>query len=53
MNSKGHLIISILKSAFRILSCVLSIVFKDFVPMAIGFAVAEILGILEELVDER
>lgn len=53
MNSKGHLFISITKSGLRILSCILSIILKSFTPLAIGFGVAEILGVLEELVDKR
>ena len=53
MNSKGHLFISIAKSSLRILSCVLSIALKSFTPLAFGFGVAEILGVLEELVDKR
>lgn len=53
MNSKGHLLISIAKSSLRILSCVLSIALKSFTPLTFGFGVAEILGVLEELVDKR
>lgn len=53
MNSKGHLILSIIKSVVRIVSCVLTIVIKSITPMAIGFMIAEGLGICEEMVDKR
>lgn len=53
MNSKGHLFISITKLGLRIVSCILAIILKSFAPLAIGFGIAEILGVLEELVDKR
>jgi len=53
MNSKGHLIISSIKSAVRILSCILSIRRNSVISLAAGLLVAECLGILEELVDNR
>jgi len=53
MNSIGHLLISILKSAIRIGACIWCIAAKDIMPMAIGFLAAELLGIMEELVDKR
>lgn len=53
MNSKGHLIISITKSSLRIVSCIISIMIGSFEPLVIGFGGAELLGILEELVDKR
>jgi hypothetical protein len=53
MNSKWHLWISIIKSIIRILSCIVSIVTKKFSILAIGFGLAEGLGILEEVKDER
>lgn len=53
MNSKGHLFISVAKSAVRIISCIVSIATKGIIPMAVGFLGAEVLGIAEELVDKR
>ena len=53
MNSKGHLYISLSKSAIRALGGIVSLVKKSVVPLAIGVIVAEIGGVLEELVDER
>ena len=53
MNSLGHLLISIGKSIIRIGSCIWSICTGAVLPIAIGFLVAEVLGILEELVDKR
>lgn len=54
MNSKGHLYISILKSLVRIVGCAISIVSTHNVkPIAISFLFAEMLGIAEELVDNR
>lgn len=53
MNSKWHLYISIIKSVIRILSCIISVVTKKFEYLAIGLGIAEGLGILEELKDDR
>lgn len=53
MNSKGHLYVSSAKSALRILSCIVSICKKSVKVLAIGLLAAELLGILEELVDNR
>lgn len=53
MKSKWHLIISVLKSAIRILSCVYLIVTGSVLAFAVGFLIAEVLGILEEIKDER
>ena len=44
MNSKGHLFISLGKSA---------LVNGSIIPLAVGIIVAEVGGVLEELVDER
>ena len=53
MNSKGHLFISFAKSAVRIISGILTIVNCSIVPLAVGFIIAEMGGVLEELVDQR
>jgi len=59
MNSKGHLILSLLKSFIRIVGCILSIVFvgkhpvRSAVTLSSGLLGAEILGVLEELADKR
>ena len=53
MNSKGHLIISAIKSSVRIISCVFSLVKRSLIILAGGFLLAELLGIVEELVDNR
>lgn len=53
MNSKGHLIISIIKSATRIFSCLLAVIFGNTNIAFVGIALAEVLGILEEIVDKR
>lgn len=53
MNSKWHLYISIFKSFLRILGCVLSIALSNWLVLAISFLIAEILGVLEELKDDR
>lgn len=53
MNSKGHLFISVFKSVIRIGSCVIAIMSGRVIPLAVGFLGAEVLGILEELVDKR
>ena len=48
-----HTYVSFAKSIIRIVFCCASIAIMDVLPMAIGFIVAEVLGIVEELVDER
>jgi hypothetical protein len=53
MNSLGHLTVSIMKSLLRIGACVWCICTGNVIPLAIGFLAAEVLGIVEELVDER
>lgn len=56
MNSKWHLISSILKSILRIAGCIYVILnptFNGVKVLAVLFALAEILGILEELGDKR
>lgn len=53
MNSKWHLYISVVKSIIRIASCVISVFAHKFEYLAIGLGIAEGLGILEEIKDER
>lgn len=53
MNSKGHLYISLGKSVVRVFGGIAALFKKSVVPLAIGIIVAEIGGVLEELVDER
>lgn len=53
MNSLGHFLISLVKSILRIGACVWTVVSKDVAVLAIGFGIAELLGILEEVVDKR
>ena len=53
MNSKGHLFISLGKSAVRVIGGIVSLVKKSVIPLAVGIIVAEVGGVLEELVDER
>ena len=53
MNSFGHLVVSIIKSIMRIFACVWCIYSGEVMPLAIGFLAAEVLGIIEELLDKR
>lgn len=53
MNSKGHLIISLVKSGIRLAGGIVALAADSVIPLAIGVMVAEIGGVLEELVDER
>lgn len=53
MNSKGHLYISLIKSFIRIVAAISAIRFNSLSLLALGFIVAECLGILEELFDKR
>ena len=53
MNSKGHLYISLGKSILRIVSAIATIATRDVLWLALGFGIAELLGVAEELVDKR
>lgn len=53
MNSKGHLLISLTKSVIRVIGGIIALTTNSITPIAIGIIVAEIGGILEELVDKR
>lgn len=53
MKDKGHFITSIIKSGIRIASCVYLILTWNFIWFAFGFGVAELLGVVEELLDDR
>lgn len=53
MNSKGHLIISLVKSGIRVAGGIIALAIDSVIPLAIGVMMAEIGGVLEELVDKR
>lgn len=53
MNSKGHLFISLAKSAIRVIGGVATLINGSVVPLAVGIILAEIGGVAEELVDKR
>ena len=53
MNSKGHLIISLVKSFIRVAGGIITLVTNSTIPLVIGVMMAEIGGVLEELVDKR
>ena len=53
MNSRGHLLLSIVKSCIRIAGCAVAIGTHNWIWIAGMFGVAELLGIAEELVDNR
>ena len=53
MNSKGHLFISLANSTVRVVGGIITLISKSVVPVAVGIVIAEIGGVLEELVDER
>ena len=53
MNSKGHLFISLAKSAIRIVGAVVGICKKSVAIIGGSLILAELLGVAEELVDER
>lgn len=44
-----HFMISVAKSATRILGCILGVMFQSITVMGFMFLAAEVLGILEEL----
>ncbi len=53
MNSKGHLFISLVKSAVRVVGGIATLVKSSIIPLVVGVIIAEIGGVLEELVDQR
>ncbi len=53
MNSKGHLLISLAKSTIRVIGGIATLATGSVVPVAVGVIIAEIGGVLEELVDKR
>lgn len=53
MNSKGHLFISLGKSAIRVIGGVITLINGSVIPLAISIVLAEVGGVLEELVDKR
>ena len=42
-----------IKSAIRIISCIGSVIYSNWIVLLIGFGIAEVLGVAEELFDER
>lgn len=53
MNSKGHLILSLIKSVLRIVGCLFAICEGNYTFAFWMLAGAEAIGIGEELVDKR
>lgn len=53
MNSKGHLFISLAKSTIRVVGGLVALFIGSIKPLAIGIVMAEVGGVLEELVDKR
>jgi len=47
------LYLSNLKSLIRISGCSLSLIYNEWTILAISFGIAEVLGVLEEVKDER
>lgn len=53
MNSKGHLFISLGKSCIRVIGGIVTLINGSIIPLVVGVILAEVGGVLEELVDER
>jgi len=53
MKDKGHFYISLAKSLARIVGCLITLVTNNLIPLGAFFIAAELLGILEEIVDKR
>ena len=47
---KGHFYVSLVKSAVRIIGCVVAAYTGSVILLAVSLAVAELIGIVEELV---
>jgi len=48
-----HYNVSMAKSVIRIISCILAAYTMNVVVLAVGMGIAELLGVLEEVVDRR
>lgn len=53
MNSRWHLMLSFSKSFIRIVGCLVALYYKNLTIAIWGIVIAEILGVLEEVKDER
>jgi len=53
MNSKAHFFISLLKSAIRIGTAIYTLKTNNINIMVIGWVIAELCGIFEEIFDKR
>lgn len=53
MNSKGHLYISLIKSGIRVVGGIITLITGSIIPLACGIILAEVGGVLEEVVDKR
>lgn len=53
MNNKWHLYTSYAKSILRIAGCIVALLTRSVFIPAMYFLIAEILGVLEEIKDER
>lgn len=53
MKDKGHFITSLFKSGLRMLGCIFSLITNTIYPLIALLFIAEILGILEEILDRR
>lgn len=53
MGSKGHLGISVNKSLIRMACCISALMNNSIEILCIGLIIAEVLGVIEELVDKR
>ena len=48
---KMHYYISLVKSGIRVAGCVVAVVLQSITLLAISFLIAEVLGILEEVIE--
>ena len=53
MGSKGHLTISVNKSLIRMACCISALMNDSLMILCAGLIIAEVLGVVEELVDKR
>lgn len=53
MKRNWHFYVSIVKSVVRIGACLISLANSDLYPLAVGFFLAEVLGIVEEAFEKE
>ena len=52
MKPFSHFSVSLMKSFVRLIACGVAVIENSILPLAWGFGIAEVLGVIEELVED-